>query len=126
MALSATAYHEYLRSAEWRVVKRLALDNAGGRCELCNSTEALNVHHRTYDRVFREVLSDLTVLCRGCHAKFHDKLPSAPEPEPEPLRVVENVIPFDGDPLPIDPEEHQRQDRIAAECFALPLERAAA
>lgn len=67
-------YQEYLQSAHWRTLRRKALENAEHSCQLCNSESALNVHHRTYDRLGHERLADLIVLCRDCHAKFHDKL----------------------------------------------------
>lgn len=35
--------------------------------------EAFNVHHRTYERLGKERLGDLTVLCRKCHGLFHGK-----------------------------------------------------
>jgi hypothetical protein len=67
-------YQEYLQSSHWRTMRRKALENAEHSCQLCNSDSALNVHHRTYERLGRERLTDLIVLCRDCHAKFHDKL----------------------------------------------------
>lgn len=68
-------YQEYLQSFEW-IKKRIAkIREAGGRCQLCNSSGTLNVHHRTYDRVFNELQSDLIVLCEVCHSKYHEKLP---------------------------------------------------
>jgi hypothetical protein len=64
-------YHAYLQTPEWAEKRQAALEDAGQRCQLCNSPSALNVHHRTYERVGRERLGDLTVLCRRCHEKFH-------------------------------------------------------
>lgn len=37
-------YAEYLKTAHWQRVRGLALDHAGHQCELCSSTEALEVH----------------------------------------------------------------------------------
>lgn len=67
-------YQEYLKSSHWRTMRRKALENAEHSCQLCNSDSELNVHHRTYDRIGHERLTDVIVLCRDCHAKFHDKL----------------------------------------------------
>lgn len=64
-------YREYLWSPEWQAKKRDALERAGWRCQLCNSPEDLDVHHRTYERIFNEPPQDLTVLCRLCHNRFH-------------------------------------------------------
>jgi len=66
-------YHEYMESDQWKHLREQKLFEAGGRCQLCNEARPpLNVHHRTYDRVFNEILPDLVVLCRKCHKKFHD------------------------------------------------------
>ncbi len=65
-------YRSYLQSAAWKQRRREAIQRAGGRCQVCNSSGPLEVHHRTYKRVGRELPGDLTVLCRGCHARFHD------------------------------------------------------
>lgn len=68
-------YSQYLKSNHWKALRRKVLYEACFKCQLCNGTDRLNVHHRTYDRRGNEALSDLTVLCESCHAKFHDKLP---------------------------------------------------
>ena len=74
-------YHEYLESAKWQRKRKAAIQQAGGRCQLCNSREGLQVHHRTYERVGNESSTDLTVLCQLCHQKFHGI-------ESDPLQVV--------------------------------------
>ena len=66
-------YTEYLKCPQWKLIRRLAIEAAGGRCRLCNSTKAIEVHHRTYERVYHERLDDLTVLCGECHGKYHGK-----------------------------------------------------
>ncbi|MEO2574133.1 HNH endonuclease signature motif containing protein [Clostridium tertium] len=67
-------YQEYLNSPHWKETRLKALKRAGNRCQLCSSTNNLNVHHNTYKNKGNEDLKDLVVLCRDCHAKFHDKL----------------------------------------------------
>lgn len=69
------SYAEYLRSPAWKSKRDEAIEHADRRCQLCNSDERLNVHHRTYERLGSELPTDLIVLCKDCHAKFHDKLP---------------------------------------------------
>lgn len=65
-------YPEYLKSEEWQNRRADALHRARYACQLCNASDnGLDVHHRTYERVFNEWPSDLTVLCRDCHRKFH-------------------------------------------------------
>jgi 5-methylcytosine-specific restriction endonuclease McrA len=72
-------YAEYINSAEWKAKAKDAKQRAGYRCQICNKAGdnlTLNAHHRTYKRLGNELPMDITVLCRDCHAKFHDKLPS--------------------------------------------------
>ena len=71
-------YHAYLASPEWRQRREQALWRAGHRCQTCNSSDTLDVHHRTYARFRNEDPEDLTVLCRSCHEKFHDRMPKPP------------------------------------------------
>lgn len=67
-------YQNYLQSDEWKIKRQLALQQAGGRCRICNSQKSLQVHHRSYARkgTPEEVL-DLVVLCDDCHGWFHKK-----------------------------------------------------
>lgn len=65
-------YAEYLNSERWKIKKEYALQWADNRCQICNSTENLNVHHRVYGNVGNEKPNDLTVLCKDCHSLFHN------------------------------------------------------
>lgn len=67
-------YNSYLASAHWKEVRAAALDAAGHRCQLCNTTRRLQAHHRTYERIGHELAGDLIVLCGSCHATFHGRL----------------------------------------------------
>lgn len=68
-------YDEYMQSEKWREVREQRLEFAQGRCELCNRGEStLEVHHRTYERLGEENLSDLIALCSTCHKTFHEKV----------------------------------------------------
>lgn len=67
-------YKEYLNSEHWKKIRVKALERAGNRCQLCSSKNNLNVHHNTYVNRGHEDLKDLVVLCKECHAKFHDKV----------------------------------------------------
>lgn len=73
--MNKTAYHAYLRSPQWQAKRQRMLAKAKNRCQVCNGTEQLQVHHRTYKNIGSEYLADLVVLCRNCHALFHGKLP---------------------------------------------------
>jgi len=69
-----TMYHDYLQSADWAKRRQWVLEFWDHRCALCFSTEKLEVHHRTYQRLGQEKLTDLIVLCDACHEQFHEKL----------------------------------------------------
>ncbi len=68
--LQTMPYEEYLQSPEWVKKRKKALRFAQYKCQLCNSSEHLNVHHRTYERRGHELMNDLTVLCSDCHSTF--------------------------------------------------------
>ena len=68
-------YNEYIQSDEWKEKSRQAKERAGYRCQLCNhkgNDTTLHTHHNTYDMLLLEDDTDLIVLCKKCHAKFHD------------------------------------------------------
>ena len=65
------SYAEYLATAWWRQRRAQHLEAIGHRCQLCNATGALDVHHRTYERLGAEASADLLALCRTCHERFH-------------------------------------------------------
>ena len=66
-------YLTYLRSATWRRKRAAALKRAGFRCQVCNGSKRLDVHHRTYARLGNELVDDLEVLCRDCHNERHGR-----------------------------------------------------
>ena len=74
-------YKEFLQTDYWHIVRNYVIYKRGARCELCNSGDSLNVHHRTYENHGEEHchLYTLVVLCQPCHAKFHDKLAKVSE-----------------------------------------------
>jgi hypothetical protein len=78
--LAAMPYPEYLQTPEWRERGRIKREQAAHRCQVCNSTDKLHVHHRTYGRRGVEHPADLIVLCDGCHKLFHDNGKLAAEP----------------------------------------------
>ncbi len=66
-------YPEYLQTPEWFAKRTAALRRASYRCQLCNRTGRLEVHHRTYARRGHEAPEDLIVLCNACHGAFHQR-----------------------------------------------------
>lgn len=66
-------YQEYLDSEGWKAKRDMVRQYWDNRCALCNAEGELHVHHRTYERRGNERLTDLILLCKDCHSKFHDK-----------------------------------------------------
>lgn len=64
-------YQDYLKSEHWKVTRNASVQRASFRCQVCNSPDKLEVHHRTYERLWDELPEDLTVLCSECHDLFH-------------------------------------------------------
>lgn len=72
-------YKAYLRSPAWqklrvkvfdRALKNANSHNRFGVCEKCGYEPwkpCLQLHHKNYDRIFRERLEDLILLCPNCH-----------------------------------------------------------
>lgn len=91
--LEAFNYADYLKSEAWNVRRQWKLDSAGHRCQVCNSSDKLQVHHRTYDRIGQEKEFDLVVLCDNCHEIYHKVMVPPPpfaEPERPPVPFIPN------------------------------------
>jgi len=79
-----TSYERYLASDHWYAMRlkriRFALQANPPQfidtvhCNGCKRfvwLGAVHVHHRNYERVGKERITDLEVLCAGCHADHH-------------------------------------------------------
>lgn len=64
-------YQAYLESDEWKNKRIQLFILRGNKCEKCGSSKHIQVHHKTYKRIFNEKLSDLMVVCGDCHQKIH-------------------------------------------------------
>lgn len=66
-------YGQFLKTPYWQLVTWLVIAAANEKCRLCEHTQRLVAHHRTYRIHGREHrhLDDLTCLCRGCHHHHH-------------------------------------------------------
>lgn len=70
--LTRKEYGEYLFSEHWKDVKsRFWQSRMPKSCFVCGSHEQLQLHHKTYKRLFRERLTDLVLLCDTCHSGVH-------------------------------------------------------
>ncbi|MGL5347563.1 MAG: hypothetical protein ACRDA3_09425 [Peptostreptococcaceae bacterium] len=67
-------YKDYLKTIHWDDMRKYKLKEANYKCQLCGVKETeLHVHHNNYDNLGDECPSDLIVLCKDCHSKFHNK-----------------------------------------------------
>lgn len=67
-------YRQYLKSEHWQQIRKVALERADHKCQVCGHRDKkLNVHHNTYENKGHEDLTDLCVLCDDCHKAFHKK-----------------------------------------------------
>ena len=64
-------YEAYLCSPEWAAKRLAVLRRARNTCEKCKASRATQVHHLTYIRKYRELLTDLIALCGECHEAIH-------------------------------------------------------
>jgi 5-methylcytosine-specific restriction endonuclease McrA len=72
--LKAQGYVAYLKTDHWRQLQQRTFAERGRQCERCDSVFRIVVHHKTYERIAREDLGDLEILCRNCHDRKHPRL----------------------------------------------------
>lgn len=68
--LQRLAYNRYMRSTRWKKKRARAIRGAKCVCAICKQkfpAWKLQAHHLTYDRLYRERMSDLQVVCVPCH-----------------------------------------------------------
>lgn len=78
--LDYEAYRKYIDSIEWKNKAKFIRSLDKNTCQICNfklraygivhlrpDAKYLEVHHLTYDRLFKERLTDLVTLCQACH-----------------------------------------------------------
>ena len=61
-----------LPSADYQVLRDQVLKRDGWRCQLCGTSNNLEVHHiRSRSRLGDDTLQNLITLCAKCHATIH-------------------------------------------------------
>lgn len=66
-------YKEYLSSPEWASKKKKVSYWHGKKCLICGNKK-VDVHHKTYNKIFKEdVKKDLVPLCRYHHFSIHEE-----------------------------------------------------
>ena len=61
----------YLQSSHWKRTRERVLDINEHLCQICRSADCLEVHHITYNNLYRERRDDLVCLCHDCHEAIH-------------------------------------------------------
>jgi hypothetical protein len=79
LSLTMAEYDKYLETTHWKEFRRQAfkeqLKKLGHNC--CNrcqkSAVTLHVHHLTYERLGKELITDVEIICGDCHEKEHGR-----------------------------------------------------
>lgn len=106
-------YKEYLDSPAWEMKRDKVIERDGDQC-VCGA-QATEVHHKTYNNIGKEPLSDLVALCQECHQREHkpyaprDAQPSTqPAPKDPPRKSYwdqyETYVKENGNQLQLFPE----------------------
>tara|TARA_R110000851_G_scaffold26267_1_gene74713 strand:- start:945 stop:1574 length:630 start_codon:yes stop_codon:yes gene_type:complete len=70
-------YKEYIVSPDWQKMRRWAFYKLGNKCEVCEASENIQIHHNNYGSLGNErPQADLVILCGGCHYQLHQHIPS--------------------------------------------------
>lgn len=66
-------YYDFLQTPYWKAIAEKIRYKANYKCQICNSSERLNVHHRSYENHGDELhyMEDLICICKDCHEKHH-------------------------------------------------------
>ena len=62
-----TKYERHIRSAKWSNMRDDMMRLRGRKCETCGQSGYLYLHHKTYERLGKELIADLELLCTHCH-----------------------------------------------------------
>ena len=75
-------YKKYLDSPAWEMKRDDVIERDGGQC-VCG-TQATEVHHKTYNNIGKEPLSDLVALCKECHERVQPYVATNRQPPTQP------------------------------------------
>jgi len=67
-------YSDELKDQRWKDLRRKIIERDSGRCQVCDSSKALQVHHKRYIRgkkAWEHPENLLITLCQSCHSLFH-------------------------------------------------------
>ena len=87
-------YLEYLRSKAWKTLRKSVIERCNDCCERCGKRAVDEIHHLTYDRVYKETLDDLQGLCRDCHAFMHGETKIDPTVDSVSVKVTAKMATY--------------------------------
>ena len=65
-------YNDYLKSNEWKQIRKLYFKGKRKSCLCCKSTKIIQLHHKSYKRLgTTSEIKDLISVCNSCHKKIH-------------------------------------------------------
>lgn len=64
-------YEAYLMSDQFDKIRQSVLSRDNHKCVVCGSQDNLQVHHLTYENIYKEDIGDLITLCGSCHSIYH-------------------------------------------------------
>jgi hypothetical protein len=70
------SYQKYLKSYEFKAVRRCVMNRANNTCEVCKSRRASEVHHIKYSKWYNgdvDKSSNIIAICHPCHCDIHKK-----------------------------------------------------
>ena len=68
------SYNDQLNDSRWKAFRKFIFAVRGKKCEVCGSSDALQVHHPKYKygkMAWEYTCNDVIVVCRKCHEKIH-------------------------------------------------------
>jgi len=68
--MNKAEYKEYLKTDHWVNFSK-SVKKSTVLCEKCKHELCTEVHHLTYERLWKELRSDVVALCRHCHRDYH-------------------------------------------------------
>lgn len=67
-------YRQQLLDERWKKKREQVLEHKGRKCEMCGTTQNLQIHHKRYIKgkyAWEYKMKDYLVLCANCHEKTH-------------------------------------------------------
>lgn len=66
---------DYINSKHWKILRDKIIHRDNNTCQVCGYYGSkLQVHHLTYDNLYKEKFEDLATLCNDCHSLLHEDL----------------------------------------------------